>query len=519
MTSINTPAFENALTESAYTPAAAVKGNLLERIGVYLDSGGGVLGVEVLQLLRDVDAFLRRETKEPLSVPGGLQDTLQKINDRLEKIERKRAQVQQAQQVDTYAKAAERGRHGAPTTVNGFHPPRGDEEIKEARRAKEVTVRIEDPEETEKIRQKSIKDILQKAQEAGAPITGARRLPNGNVRSTTKSQRIRNTLQEKQKWTKVVAASAKIQKQTYTVIVHAMKVRQIDAANQKLIISQISKANEYFHRGLEIVRVAWPKKAWDGEKTWSSLYIEVTTAQMANRLITEGLIDGSEVKECERFCNGCQVRQCFNCQQYGHIAAKCRERTRCGHCAGWHRSGDCSTASDKKLHRCATCGVQGHEAWAPTCEVKMAEKRRAHGAYTARPKFFLLPSRESSPAPVETVASVEVDEAHESAMDLREDSISEKEKTTGAGQGATNGAVAQLLMEAAAQTTTKAPSSGSPRSPRTIGEKRRSRSASPRASTPPRDRSRAAEEWKTTIMNPEDKTRKKAYARPATSAF
>ena len=33
--------------------------------------------------------------------------------------------------------------------------------------------------------------------------------------------------------------------------------------------------------------------------------------------------------------------------------------------------------------------------------------------------------------------------------------------------------------------------------------------------TPPRDRSRAAEEWKTSIMNPEDRTRKKAYAKSA----
>lgn len=88
-----------------------------------------------------------------------------------------------------------------------------------------MTVWVKNPKKAEGIKQKNINKILQKTQEAGAPMTGAKRLPSKNVWFTTKSQRIRNTLQEEYEWTKIITVSAKIQKQTYTVIAHAIRVK------------------------------------------------------------------------------------------------------------------------------------------------------------------------------------------------------------------------------------------------------------------------------------------------------
>lgn len=67
--------------------------------------------------------------------------------------------------------------------------------LKEKRRAKEITIRVEDPKEAEKLKKKSSKDILLTAQAAGVEVTSVCCLSNGNVRFHTRSQNTRDTLQ------------------------------------------------------------------------------------------------------------------------------------------------------------------------------------------------------------------------------------------------------------------------------------------------------------------------------------
>lgn len=141
-----------------------------------------------------------------------------------------------------------------------------------------------------------------------------------------------------------------------------MRVRHIDAASQERVIAEFKKANKELHQDLDIAKVAWPKRAINADKSWTSLYIEVISAETANRLITEGFLDEGECKERERFCHDCQLSQCYKCQQYGHIAARCNKAARCGHCAGWHRTSECLVADQRQHHRCAGCGAEEHQA-------------------------------------------------------------------------------------------------------------------------------------------------------------
>src|ERR1044071_8203301 len=46
------------------------------------------------------------------------------------------------------------------------------------------------------------------------------------------------------------------------------------------------------------------------------------------------------------------VLQCFNCQGFGHIAAKCTATAKCRNCGASHSDKECTTKEPK----CANCG-------------------------------------------------------------------------------------------------------------------------------------------------------------------
>ena len=56
-----------------------------------------------------------------------------------------------------------------------------------------------------------------------------------------------------------------------------------------------------------VPRVLGSVKTIREKKAYSTLHMEVATAEMANRLITEGLMKDYEIKDCERFTRGCTM--------------------------------------------------------------------------------------------------------------------------------------------------------------------------------------------------------------------
>lgn len=63
--------------------------------------------------------------------------------------------------------------------------------------------------------------------------------------------------------------------------------------------------------------------------------------------------------------------RCFKCQRYGHVAAVCKGKQRCGRCAGEHEYGKCENGAKLK---CCNCGGEHTSAYRG-CEVsKRAEE-------------------------------------------------------------------------------------------------------------------------------------------------
>ena len=70
-----------------------------------------------------------------------------------------------------------------------------------------------------------------------------------------------------------------------------------------------------------------------------------------------------------------EVRRCYKCQKYGHVANDCDGPVRCGKCAGGHRTPECSAVPPPPL-RCANC-TGAHQAGDKSC----SEQKKAVARY------------------------------------------------------------------------------------------------------------------------------------------
>jgi len=69
------------------------------------------------------------------------------------------------------------------------------------------------------------------------------------------------------------------------------------------------------------------------------------------------------------------VKQCFKCQRYGHLAASCKNEEACGICAGPHDTRKCTKVEQEKCVNCGRKGgPDGHSATSRRCPVRQNER-------------------------------------------------------------------------------------------------------------------------------------------------
>ena len=272
----------------------------------------------------------------------------------------------------------------------------------EERKKKEILVRVMDDAEKQGVKGASDKDILERVQRVGGDYAknaaAVRWLPSGDVLISMTTKEAKEGLEKDGEWTKCLGKSAQVVRRGYGILAHGIKVDNYDTSKQAEIIEKVRSQNKSLHEGLQIIKITWPINTVRSKKSHSSLMIEVGTPAMANRLVREGLIDDSTMKNCELFTKECRMTQCFNCHLYGHIAKRCKNPTKCRHCARGHRSHECPVQGAKGCLQCAVCGEKGHEAWSRKCRTREKEAARARPAYEARPRLHPeAPERPASP--------------------------------------------------------------------------------------------------------------------------
>ena len=244
-------------------------------------------------------------------------------------------------------------------------------------KAKSITVKIKDPKDSEALAHRPHSAIIEQIKRGNkcqaVDIVAMRRLGSGDICIQTATERAREQLEKYTEWAMDVAPSAQVTRKTYAVFVHGVEVKNIDHTNQAAAKKSLQAQNERLHPGLEVINVAWPRKNVEELPKFSSVIVEVASAEQADRILNEGLLEGLEIKKCERFAKELRSTQCFNCYGFGHLARACRSTAKCGRCGEGHQSHACKSTEEHL--KCGNCGGP-HTAWSKTCR-KVQEARKA----------------------------------------------------------------------------------------------------------------------------------------------
>lgn len=226
-------------------------------------------------------------------------------------------------------------------------------------------------------------------------IISSNQLKSGDLSIKTATTKEMETLRQfTDDWTYRIGNGASVRLPTYGVLVHGIRTNSMDMDKSEDIRNEILLDNKPFIPNADIRYIGWLSRK-SLIKPASSIIIEFKNPVDANKIIDEGLIWQGQVFQCELYNKGSRLKQCFQCQKYGHIGTQCRATKACGVCAEEHSSRDCPTRIDTSAPRkCAVC--QGsHAAWSGQCPIRKDEMAKIRAAYDARPVYH--PTTEKEP--------------------------------------------------------------------------------------------------------------------------
>jgi hypothetical protein len=113
----------------------------------------------------------------------------------------------------------------------------------------------------------------------------------------------------------------------------------------------------------QIAKIAWLSNR-EVPKAYGSMVVYLNKGSDARRLLQEGFFyAGGESGYTKTFERRPRPEQCFNCQDLGHKAWKCKNTQKCARCAKeGHRHSECS----ETILKCVPCGGP-HESFSRNC--------------------------------------------------------------------------------------------------------------------------------------------------------
>src|SRR2546423_6941782 len=170
-------------------------------------------------------------------------------------------------------------------------------------------------------------------------------------------------------WKKIFGGSEVIKPQ-YGVVIHGASKLDVNFGTQRPeeIIKRIGELNDK----INIKRVVpLRKRTRNPNAKAQSIIIFTEDPTEADAYIDQGIYIGEQCHAAERYMPQCQIKQCFNCQGYGHTASICTAKKACGSCGKDHETRECKS---EEAH-CVQC--QGaHPAWHHECPVRKRESIR-----------------------------------------------------------------------------------------------------------------------------------------------
>jgi hypothetical protein len=165
------------------------------------------------------------------------------------------------------------------------------------------------------------------------------------------------------------------------VIAKGIPVDRITRVDQSQLLSDVQvQVPEVVKLKVELARAPIAR--------FTTVILHLRNAVAATRLCERGLVWQAQIFNCEPYSADLRIRRCFRCHQFGHIGRYCKNKPRCGHCAGAaHPQGEIDCPRLHGLKKCVNCSGP-HPAWDRECPKALEAKEQAHIAYQHRPRQF-----------------------------------------------------------------------------------------------------------------------------------
>ena len=133
--------------------------------------------------------------------------------------------------------------------------------IETTRKAKQVTIRIDNEEEKNQMLQASFSQLVQTFSGGGGAadaIIAARRTGGGDVVLQVATVEAREELEKTGDWAKRNCKSARVLRHTSRIAIHGVRIDTVDTGDQRVVIEGLKQDNRKLHPELDIVKAEWP---------------------------------------------------------------------------------------------------------------------------------------------------------------------------------------------------------------------------------------------------------------------
>ncbi len=210
---------------------------------------------ESLSLLQRVDVLL-----STLIVESQIFLTLRKMNIRLNNLERNTAKITFILSIYAIVTKTESMQSVEFTTViiatyNNINQQR---QLKKIKRERRVIFKIREQKKRKNLKVLSTKKLmkrLQRAEKTKNDVLTTRRLSSENVKMMTRTEKIKKRVIISEIFARSIASSTYIMRRTFEMLIHDVRVVDVQTTNQQKTIRKIEKQNEALHSRLKIVRV------------------------------------------------------------------------------------------------------------------------------------------------------------------------------------------------------------------------------------------------------------------------
>ncbi|KAJ5901434.1 hypothetical protein N7504_007428, partial [Penicillium tannophilum] len=232
-----------------------------------------------------------------------------------------------------------------------------------------------------------------------------------DLRFSVRSAKEAEILRTHREWARSLHKKAEVLLPTWGIVIHDVNVRSLGVNSprteelrgvQDAVISKLVAANQADWGTAEITRLNWLRTPVGKS---GSLVAEFSSPVAANTAIDRGVLWDGNCLSAVLYDRATRVRQCHNCQKWGHIGTTCpTNKPTCVYCAGEHLSRSCPQKADSTLseYKCVNCGGT-HAAWATECPEREKEVERMKEMARYRPRYHPVPAYFSINAPSVTV--------------------------------------------------------------------------------------------------------------------